>query len=77
MPEDKQHDDIKYYTILYKKMTNISYESVLVTPIPGGFIELKGLNKYIFYDIRVSAATRVGSGPASDPIKVCTDQVGK
>ena len=44
-------------------MTNISYESLLVTPMPGRFIELKGLNKYI----RVSAATRVGSGPASDP----------
>lgn len=73
MPEDKQHGDIKYYTIMYKNTTNLTHE----IKITGMFYELENLTKYTFYDIKVSAATRVGSGPASKPIKVRTDQDSK
>lgn len=73
MPEDKQHGDIKYYTIMYKNTTNLTHE----IKITGMFYELENLTKYTFYDIKVSAATRVGSGPASKPIKVRTDEDSK
>ena len=73
MPEDKQHGDIKYYTIMYKNTTNLTHE----IKITGMFYELENLTKYTFYDIKVSAATRVGSGPASKPIRVRTDEDSK
>ena len=75
--EEKQHGDIIRYTVMYKKMGNVTYESVKVTPISGNFVELRRLNKFTFYDIMVSASTRVGNGPASNPIKVQTDEDGK
>lgn len=75
--EEKQHGDIIRYTVMYKKMGNVTYESVKVTPISGNFVELRRLHKFTFYDIKVSASTRVGNGPASNPIKVQTDEDGK
>lgn len=75
MPEDKRHGDIKYYTIIYKNTTNLTHEFELITKKK--FYELENLTKYTFYDIKVSAATRVGSGPASKPIKVRTDEDSK
>lgn len=77
VPEDKQHGDIIYYTVMYKNVTQGQYKSVKVVPISGNFLELKGLDKYTFYDIKVSAATTVGSGPQSNLIKVRTDEDGK
>ena len=77
MPEDKQHGDIIRYTVMYKRTTNVAYKSEEVTPISGNFVELKGLDEYTFYDIKVLAATNVGDGPASDPIKIQTDEDSK
>ena len=77
MPEDKQHGDIIRYTVMYKRTTNVAYKSVNVTQIPGKFVELEGLDEYTFYDIKVLAATNVGNGPASDPVKVQTDEDSK
>lgn len=77
MPKDKQHGDIQYYTIMYKNTTNLTHEFELITKITGKFYELENLTKYTFYDIKVSAATRVGSGPASKPFKVRTDEDSK
>nr|XP_058950117.1 protein sidekick-1-like [Pocillopora verrucosa] len=74
VPEDKQHGDIISYTVMYKRTTNVTYKSVEVTPISGKFAELNGLDEYTFYDIKVLAATNVGNGPASNPIKVQTDE---
>ena len=76
MPEDKQHGDIIRYTVMYNRTTNVAYKSE-VTPISGKFVELKGLDEYTFYDIKVLAATNVGDGPASDPVKVQTDEDSK
>ena len=73
VPEDKQHGDIKRYTVMYNKTTNVINKSE-VTQISEKIIELKGLDKYTIYDIKVLAATDVGDGPASDPIKVQTDE---
>ena len=77
MPENKQHGDIIRYTVMYKRTTNVAYKSVKVTQIPGKFVELEGLDEYTFYDIKVLAATNVGDGPASDPVKVQTDEDSK
>ena len=77
MPENKQHGDIINYTVMYKRTTNVAYKSEEVTPISGNFVELKGLDEYTFYDIKVLAATNVGDGPASDPIKIQTDEDSK
>ena len=77
MPEDNQHGDIIRYTVMYKRTTNVTYKSKKVTPISGNFVELKGLDEYTFYDIKVLAATNVGDGPASDPIKIQTDEDSK
>ena len=76
--EEKQHGDIIRYTVMLKKMGIVTYKSVkvTVTPIPRNF-ELRRLNRFTFYDIKVSASTRVGNGPASNPIKVQTDEDGK
>ena len=73
VPKDKQHGDIILYTVMYNKTTNVINKSE-VTPISGKFFELKGLDKYAIYDIKVLAATNIGYGPASDPIKVQTDE---
>ena len=77
MPENKQHGDIIRYTVMYKRTTNVAYKLEEVTPISGKFVELKGLDEYTFYDIKVLAATNVGNGPASDPITVQTDEDSK
>lgn len=73
VPEDKQHGDINRYTVMYNKTTNVINKSE-VTKISEKIVELKGLDKYTIYDIKVLAATDVGDGPASDPIKVQTDE---
>ena len=73
VPEDKQHGDIIRYTVMYNKTTNVINKSE-VTQISEKIVELKGLDKYTIYDIKVLAATDVGDGPASDPIKVQTDE---
>ena len=73
VPEDKQHGDIIRYTVMYNKTTNVINKSE-VTQISEKIVELKGLDKYTIYDIKVLAATKIGDGPASDPIKVQTDE---
>ena len=73
MPENKQHGDIIRYTVMYNKTTNVINKSE-VTQISEKVLELKGLDKYTIYDIRVLAATEIGNGPASDPMKVQTDE---
>ena len=73
VPEDKQHGDIIRYTVMYNKTTNVFNKSE-VTQISEKIVELKGLDKYTIYDIKVLAATKIGDGPASDPIKVQTDE---
>ena len=70
VPEDKQHGDIIRYTVMYNKTTNVINKSEVTEK----FFELKVLDKYTIYDIKVLAATRKGDGPASDPIKVQTDE---
>ena len=76
VPEDKQHGDIIRYTVMYNKTTNVINKSE-VTQISEKIVELKGLDKYTIYDIKVLAATKIGDGPASDPIKVQTDEDSK
>ena len=73
VPEDKQHGDIIRYTVMYNKTTNFINKSE-VTQISEKIVELKRLDKYTIYDIKVLAATKIGDGPASDPIKVQTDE---
>ena len=73
MPEDQQNGDIIRYTVMYNKTTNVINKSE-VTQISEKVLELKGLDKYTIYDIRVLAATEIGNGPASDPMKVQTDE---
>ena len=73
VPEDKQNGDIIRYTVMYNKTTNVINKSE-VTQISEKVLELKGLDKYTIYDIRVLAATKIGDGPASDPMKVQTDE---
>lgn len=70
VPKDKQHGDITRYTVMYNKTTNVINKSEITEK----FFELKVLDKYTIYDIKVLAATSVGDGPASDPIKVQTDE---
>ena len=70
VPEDKQHGDIIRYTVMYNKTTNVINKSEVTEK----FFELKVLDKYTIYDIKVLAATKIGDGPASDPIKVQTDE---
>ena len=70
VPEGKQHGDIIRYTVMYNKTTNVINKSEVTEK----FFELKVLDKYTTYDIKVLAATRKGDGPASDPIKVQTDE---
>lgn len=70
VPKDKQHGDITRYTVMYNKTTNVINKSEVTEK----FFELKVLDKYTIYDIKVLAATSVGDGPASDPIKVQTDE---
>ena len=60
---------------MYRNMTNVTYKSV--TPISGKFLELEKLDEFTFYDIKVLAATKIGDGPASVPIKVQTDEDSK
>ena len=74
MPEDKQHGDIIRYTVMYNKTTNVINKSEVTQISEKFFFELKGLDKYTIYDIKVLAATKIGDGPASDPIKVQTDE---
>ena len=75
VPKDKQHGIISHYTVMYRNMTNVTYKSV--TPISGKFLELEKLDEFTFYDIKVLAATNIGDGPASVPIKVQTDEDSK
>ena len=70
VPEDKQNGDIIRYTVMYNKTTNVINKSEVTEK----FFELKVLDKYTIYDIKVLAATKIGDGPASDPIKVQTDE---
>ena len=70
VPKDKQHGDIIRYTVMYNKTTNVINKS----EVSEKFFELKGVDKYTIYDFKVLAATRIGDGPASDPIKVQTDE---
>ena len=70
VPKDKQHGDIIRYTVMYNKTTNVINKS----EVSEKFFELKGVDKYTIYDIKVLAATWIGDGPASDPIKVQTDE---
>ena len=55
---------------MYNKTTNVINKSEVTEK----FFELKVLDKYTIYDIKVLAATKIGDGPASDPIKVQTDE---
>ena len=74
VPADKQHGDIIHYTVIYEKKEGGTEKRKTVTTRTA---ELKDLEKYTEYSIKVLAATIKGDGPPSDPIIVRTDQDGK
>ena len=74
VPADKQHGDIIHYTVIYEKKEGGTEKRKTVTTRTA---ELKDLEKYTEYSIKVLAATIKGDGPPSDPIIVRTDQDSK
>ena len=74
VPDDKQHGDISHYTVIYEKKEGGTEKRKTVTTRTA---ELKDLEKFTEYSIKVLAATRKGDGPPSDPIIVQTDQDSK
>jgi len=75
VPEDKQHGEIKHYTVIYQKKEGDEQPQPVDSPDKSVVLEM--LDKYTEYSIRVSAATIKGSGPLSIPIVVRTDEDSK
>ncbi len=79
-PRDKHHGTITYYKVIYSednsKKPSKKLNEVNVTAKEHSVI-LKNLNKWTDYRISVLAGTKVGDGPASEPIILRTDEDGK
>ena len=76
VPKDQQHGHIRSYTVFYKKSNGGEEKSENVSS-QAHQVLLKKLAEFTNYSIQVLAATVIGDGPRSDPIRVPTDEDSK
>ena len=67
---------ITSYNIAYHSLTENHSNSTIVD-FPGRQVTLTGLKKFVNYSITVSASTKIGPGPASNPVIVSTGEDSK
>ena len=74
VPDGYVHGILRGYRLLFKIDEDSIYQNV--TTVNQSF-ELKGLEKFTNYSVKVLAYTRIGDGNISDPLLVSTDEDGK
>ena len=76
VPEGDQNGIIVTYTVIYKALPDGIPHRAVVSALASQ-VNLTGLMKYRNYSITVFASTVKGSGNASQPVIVSTDEDGK
>ena len=71
VPEADQNGIITSYNISYHSLMENHRNSTAVD-YPGRQVNLTGLKEFVNYSITVFASTKIGDGPASDPVYVKT-----
>ena len=73
VPAYDQNGIIMSYNITYQSLTENHSNSTTVD-YPAGRVTLSDLKEFVNYSITVFASTKIGDGPASDPVYVKTDE---
>ena len=73
VPPADQHGIITSYNVTYQSLTENHSNSTTVD-YPVGRVTLSDLKEFVNYSITVFASTKIGDGPASDPVYVKTDE---
>ena len=76
VPKPDRNGIITSYNITYHSLTENHSNSIIVD-FPGRQVTLIGLKEFVNYSITVSASTKIGPGPASEPIAVITGEDSK
>ena len=76
IPAFEKNGIITSYSITYHSLTENHSNSTIVD-FPGRQVTLIGLKEFVNYSITVSASTKIGPGPASEPIVVRTGEDSK
>ena len=76
VPPADQNGIITSYNITYQSLTENHSNSTTVNYTVRQ-VTLSDLKEFVNYSITVFASTKIGDGPASDPVYVKTDEDGK
>ena len=76
VPAYDQNGIIMSYNITYQSLTENHSNSTTVD-YPVRQVTLLDLKEFVIYSITVFASTKIGDGPASDPVYVKTDEDSK
>ena len=76
VPAADKNGIITSYNITYHSLTENHSNSTTVDH-PDRQVTLLGLKEFVNYTITVSASTKIGPGPASEPVIVSTDEDSK
>ena len=76
VPPADQNGIIMSYNITYQSLTENHSNSTTVNYTVRQ-VTLSDLKEFVNYSITVFASTKIGDGPASDPVYVKTDEDGK
>lgn len=77
-PREKHHGKIVYYKVIYSEESKKSPKNVHEVNVTtnDNSVVLKNLNKWTVYRVSVLAGTKIGDGPASEPLLLRTDEDG-
>ena len=76
VPPADQNGIITSYNVTYQSLTENHSNSTTVNYTVRQ-VTLSDLKEFVNYSITVFASTKIGDGPASDPVYVKTDEDGK
>ena len=76
VPPADQNGIIMSYNVTYQSLTENHSNSTTVNYTVRQ-VTLSDLKEFVNYSITVFASTKIGDGPASDPVYVKTDEDGK
>ena len=76
VPAADKNGIITSYNITYHSLTE-SHSNSTTVDFPANNVTLRGLREFVNYSITVSASTKIGPGPASNPVIVSTGEDSK
>ena len=76
VPDFDQNGIITNYTITYQSLTE-NHSNSTTANYTVRQVTLSDLKEFVNYSITVFASTKIGDGPASDPVYVKTDEDSK